>query len=171
MVKTVDGGRVRLCAGTLATRGRAQGETVKYRSTKGETGMKYKYGMPEDVRELCCAHVRGYERRRRELQQKKRDAYQSIRPEEGVELLEAAGRSQDKQSVVAVEIAMIQALQGIKSREVRGYLRSGIILNICNRKKHPYERLHLPTVGKKEFYRRKNDFLVALAEALGYLEL
>ena len=133
--------------------------------------MKYKYGMPEDVRELCCAHVRGYERRRRELQQKKRDAYQSIRPEEGVELLEAAGRSQDKQSVVAVEIAMIQALQGIKSWEVRGYLRSGIILNICNRKKHPYERLHLPTVGKKEFYRRKNDFLVALGEALGYLEL
>ena len=133
--------------------------------------MKYKHIMPEDVRELCCAHVRGYERRRQELRQKRRSAYQSGRPEAGTEMLEAVNNSQDRQSVAAVEIAMVQALQGIKSREVRGFLRSGIILNICNRKKYPYERLHVPGIGKKEFYRRKNDFLVALGEALGYLNL
>lgn len=133
--------------------------------------MKYKYTMPEDVRELCLAHVRGYERRRQELKLKKRQAYQTGRPEEGMEMLDELGRSQDKQSVVAVEIAMIQALHGIKSREVRGYLRSGLLLNISNRKKYPYERLHVPGVGKKEFYRRKQDFLLALAEALGYLEV
>lgn len=133
--------------------------------------MKYKYGMPEDVRELCCAHVRGYERRRKTLHLRKQEAYNNKDPERGMDLLEAVGTSQDKQSVVAVEIAMMQALQGIKSGTVRTALRTGIILNICNRKRYPYERLYIPAVGKKEFYRRKNDFLLALAEALGYLEL
>lgn len=132
--------------------------------------MKYKYGMPEDVRELCIAHVRGYERRRQEIKNRKQAAYQSGNPETGVDILEAVGRSQDKQSVVAVELAMLQALQGIKSNKVRGALRSGIILNCCNRRQYPYERLYMPGVGKKEFYRRKNDFLLALGEALGYLE-
>ena len=132
--------------------------------------MKYKQTMPEDVRELCLAHVRGYERRRQELKGRRKDAYQQGRPDKGVELLEQIGSSQDKQSVVAVEIAMMQALQGIKSREVRGFLRMGLIRNCCNRKQSPYERLYLPGIGKKEFYRRKQDFLVALGEALGYLE-
>lgn len=132
--------------------------------------MKYRYTLPDDVRELCVAHVRGYDRRRRELREKKKHVYQDGRPEAGAELLDKLGRSQDKQSVVAVELAMIQALQGIRSKEVRNFLRTGLILNITNRKQYPYERLHLPGVGKKEFYRRKQDLLVALAEALGYIE-
>lgn len=125
--------------------------------------MKYKHTMPEDVRALCVAHVQGYERRCRELREKRGGkATQS--------LLEQKGGNQDKQSVVAVEIALIQALQGIKSREVRTHLRKALLLNICNRKEYPYERLYVPTVGKKEFYRRKQDLLMALADLLGYLE-
>ena len=133
--------------------------------------MKYSYKLPEDVRELCLAHVRGYERRRQELRQRRGGAYQSGRPETGAELLDQIGRSQDKQSIVAVELALLQASQGIKSREVRRYLQSGLILNCSNRRAHPYERLHIPGVGKKEFYRRKQDFLVALADYLGYIEV
>ena len=141
------------------------------RITKGGKPVKFKNTMPEDVRELCLAHVRGYERRRQELRSKRKAAYEGGMPEQGAEALEQIGSSQDKQSVVAIELAMIQALHGIRSREVRGYLRSGIILNCSNRKKYPYERLYVPGIGKKEFYRRKNDFLLALAEALGYLEI
>lgn len=126
--------------------------------------MKYRHTMPEDVRALCVAHVQGYERRRRALKNKRAC-------QEQVSFAAQAGSNQDKQSVVAVEIAMIQALQGIKSQEVRGYLRSALILNICNRKEYPYERLYVPTVGKKEFYRRKQDLMLALAEALGYIEV
>ena len=133
--------------------------------------VKYQHQMPVDVREMCCAHVRGYERRRRELKARKGAAYLSGRPERGVDMLEGIQSSRDRESVVAVESAMIIALQGIKSREVRSYLRSGLLLNICNRKQYPYDRLYIPTVSKKEFYRRKNDFLLALAEELGYLEL
>lgn len=133
--------------------------------------MKYQHQMPVDVREMCCAHVRGYERRRKELQARRGSAYQTVRPERGVDMLEGIHNSRDRESVVAVESAMIIALQGIKSREVRGYLRSGLLKNICNRKQYPYDRLYLPTIGKKEFYRRKNDFLLALAEELGYIEL
>ena len=133
--------------------------------------MKYQHQMPADVREMCCAHVRGYERRRRELKDRRSAAYHAGRPEKSTDMLEDIHGSRDRESVAAVECAMLQACQGIKSREVRGYLRAGIILNICNRKKYPYERLHVPGIGKKEFYRRKNDFLVALGEALGYLDL
>lgn len=125
--------------------------------------MKYKHTMPEDVRALCVAHVQGYERRCRELRAKRGGKAEQS-------LLEQKGGNQDKQSVVAVEIALIQALQGIKSREVRTYLRKALLLNICNRKEYPYERLYVPTVGKKEFYRRKQDLLMALADLLGYLE-
>lgn len=125
--------------------------------------MKYKHTMPEDVRALCVAHVQGYERRCRELRAKRGGkAAQS--------LLEQKGGNQDKQSVVAVEIALIQALQGIKNQEIRTHLRKALLLNICNRKEYPYERLYVPTVGKKEFYRRKQDLLMALADLLGYLE-
>lgn len=133
--------------------------------------MKYSYKLPEDVRELCLAHVRGYERRRQELRQRRGGAYQSGRPETGAELLDQIGRSQDKQSIVAVELALMQASQGIKSREIRKFLQSGLILNCSNRRVYPYERLHIPGVGKKEFYRRKQDFLVALADYLGYIEV
>lgn len=133
--------------------------------------MKYAYKLPEDVRELCLAHVRGYERRRRELKQKRNTAYQTGRPETGMELLDQLGKSQDKQSVVAVELSLLQASQGIKSKEVRRQLQTGLILNCSNRKLYPYERLHIPGVGKKEFYRRKQDFLVALADCLGYIEV
>ena len=125
--------------------------------------MKYKHTMPEDVRALCVAHVQGYERRCRELRAKRGGkAAQS--------LLEQKGGNQDKQSVVAVEIALIQALQGIKNQEIRTHLRKALLLNICNRKEYPYERLYVPTVGKREFYRRKQDLLMALADLLGYLE-
>lgn len=125
--------------------------------------VKYKHTMPEDVRALCVAHVQGYERRCRELRAK-----HSGKAEQS--LLEQQGGSQDKQSVVAVEIALIQAMQGIKNHEVRTHLRKALLLNICNRKQFPYERLYVPTVGKKEFYRRKQDLLMGLADILGYLE-
>lgn len=125
--------------------------------------MKYKHTMPEDVRALCVAHVQGYERRCRELRAKR--GGKAARS-----LLEQKGGNQDKQSVVAVEIALIQALQGIKNQEIRTHLRKALLLNICNRKEYPYERLYVPTVGKKEFYRRKQDLLMALADLLGYLE-
>lgn len=133
--------------------------------------MKYQHQMPVDVREMCCAHVRGYERRRKELQARRGSAYQTVRPEQGLDLLEGIRNSRDWESVMAVESAMLQALQGIKSREVREHLRTGLLRNVCNRKKYPYDRLYLPTIGKKEFYRRKQDLLLALAEELGYIEL
>ena len=102
--------------------------------------------LPPDVRALCIAHAQGYDRRKRERQ------------------LPPA----DRRSMEAVETALLIATHGIRSREVCEKLRRGILLSCGDRKRWPYERLHLPTVGRNEFYRRKADFLAALAEELGY---
>lgn len=118
--------------------------------------MKYSVGLPADVRELCIAHVRGYDRRRRSMR----------RQNAGVE---AHLSEQDKRSVQAVETALLLACAGIKSRQVCEKLRQGLLLNLCDRKAHPYDRLYLPGISKKDFYRRKQDLLVALAEELGYI--
>ena len=131
--------------------------------------MKYKESLPRDVRELCAAHVRGYERRLEELSRKREAVYGSGRPEKAAEELEALDKSGDSRSVRAVETALMLACHGIRSRTVCEHLCRGLVRNLCNRRLWPYERLNLPGIGKKEFYRRKQDFLVALAEELGYL--
>ena len=56
----------------------------------------------------------------------------------------------------------------IGKKEIRRALESGILRNLENRRLWPYERLYLPCVGKKLFYRKKNLFLLALARELGY---
>ena len=131
--------------------------------------MKYKESLPRDVRELCAAHVRGYERRLEELSRKREAVYGSGRPEKAAGELEALDKSGDSRSVQAVEAALLLACHGIRSRTVCEHLRRGLVRNLCNRRLWPYERLNLPGIGKKEFYRRKQDFLVALAEELAYL--
>lgn len=132
--------------------------------------MKYKIRMPKDVRDLCIAHVRGYDRRRADLRRSFCDAYQGGKPVRGTMRAEELRESRDAQSVEAVEAALQIALVGIRNREIREKLADGILRNCGNRYQWPYERLYIPTVGKKEFYRRKNDFLLAVAMELGYLD-
>ena len=130
--------------------------------------MKYQTKLPQDVREVCAGHARGYERQKWMLARRRAELCQSGRPEAGALGLAALEESEESRSVRAVERAMGQALSDIGNREIRGALESGILRNLENRRLWPYERLYLPCVGKKLFYRKKNLFLLALARELGY---
>ena len=100
--------------------------------------MKYQTKLPQDVREVCAGHARGYERQKWMLARRRAELCQSGRPEAGALGLAALEESEESRSVRAVERAMGQALSD------------------------------LPCVGKKLFYRKKNLFLLALARELGY---
>ena len=126
--------------------------------------MKYKTALPPDVREVCAAHARGYERQKRILARRRAELCQRGRPEAGALGLAELEQSEESRSVRAVE----KALGDIVSGEIRRALASGILRNLENRRAWPYERLFLPCVGKKLFYRKKNLFLLALARELGY---
>lgn len=130
--------------------------------------MKYKTALPPDVREVCVAHARGYERQKRSLARRRAELFQRGQPETGTLGLAELEQSEESRSVRAVDRAMSRALGDIQSGEIRRALANGILRNLENRRAWPYERLFLPCVGKKLFYRKKNLFLLALARELGY---
>ena len=103
--------------------------------------------LPPDVRALCVAMVQGHDRRRHSLTPSRKD----------------------RACMEAVENALALATADIRSVEVREKLKQGLLLSVKDRKRWPYERLDLPTVSRNDFYRRKTDFLAALAGELGYM--
>ena len=148
--------------------------------------MRYKVSMPRDVRALVLAHVRGYERRREALRQARSGAI-TDRPEPAAAggggrksrrgsdterralELDRLTRCADGASVRAVEAALSAVGEDIEDAEVRRKLRDAVLLSCRCGRGFPYERMNVPTVGRDDFYRRRNAFLADVAWELGYL--
>lgn len=134
--------------------------------------------LPEDVKQSCLWLVRGYRRRVRDYHRKRLDIMCAAGSADGqpgssspgnptarkAEALERLEREPETQRMRVVERAKLQIGQDILSREVRQRLTDSIILNCESGRHYPFEALNLTEFSRRDFYRRRQRFLEALAE-------
>ena len=101
--------------------------------------------IPYDVKQECLWIVRGYSRRAKER----------------VHL------PQDVQRIHAVEYALNQIGHDIQDQGTRQRLRNAIVLNCESGKQYPFERLAVDGFSRRDFYRRKDNFLFSVAKYMG----
>ena len=102
--------------------------------------------LQEDVRQICLWVVRGQQRR-------------CSLPEDQ---LSAADLKRKR----AVQSAEQTIGKDIRSPELRQQLRKGMMLNITSGRSYPFERLGLDFVSKRDFFRRRDRFLLEVAKRL-----
>lgn len=157
--------------------------------------MSRKPVLPYDIRQECLWIVRGYDRRVKAYLEARRQvlggtacgfvdttatqdkpsmrAYLphgsgSGRPAESkYEQLAAIEDWPETQRMRAVEVAKVHIGQDIENAELRQRLAEGILLNCCSRNEYPFRVLNLPDVSERDFYRRKDRFLLEVAGFLG----
>lgn len=151
--------------------------------------MKTKYKLPNDVTLIALAYVKGYNRRRKAYNERYNEIlysggehYDSY-TENGVEhrfytphsgfngsvvetkaiKLEQLSNTADGRKLKAVDKAFEEIGGEIESEEVRKALQKGVWLNCISGRHHPYEKLDMPGVGRKLFYRERQRFLWRIA--------
>lgn len=152
--------------------------------------------LPWDVKQECLWIVRGYDRRVKQYIAERQDIIEASggnyvtythaedgKTEERREYMPhtgVAGRPvEDKQAQLeaiehypettkmrAVEYAKLQIGGDIASEEARQRLVRYIILNCQSGRQYPFEYLNLPEFSQRDFYRRKDAFLMDIAEYL-----
>lgn len=160
--------------------------------------MSRKPVLPYDIRQECLWIVRGYDRRVKAYLEARRQvlggtacgfvdttatqdkpsmrAYLphgsgSGRPAESkYEQLAAIEDWPETQRMRAVEVAKVRIGQDIENAELRQRLAEGILLNCMSHKRFPYARLNLSGISEHGFKRRKNAFLIDIANFLGLLK-
>ena len=153
--------------------------------------------LPYDVRQECLWIVRGYERRVKAYHEARREtidgtacnftdtkatkdkpSIRSFMPHSGgdgrpaeskMEQLAAIEDWPETQRMRAVEQAKLHIGLDIQNDELRQRLAEGILLNCESHKRYPYMLLNLPGVSEHGFKRRKEKFLIEIAEFLGIL--
>lgn len=101
--------------------------------------------MPYDVKQECLWIVRGYSRRAREPDR----------------------TPQDIQRVRAVDHALAQVGQDIRDAGTRQRLERALMMNCESGRRYPFERLDADGFSRRDFYRRKEKFLLAVARYMG----
>lgn len=153
--------------------------------------------LPYDVRQECLWLIRGYERRklaykaaRREVLGQSGAKYQTVTdPEDSGKTIRVypphsnlAGRTTESVAQRLEEIeywpetqrmrAVEKARAGIGAdlpENQRGELVRAIMINCSDGRSYPYERLYLSGIGRRDFYRRRTDFIVAVAKNMGLI--
>ena len=141
--------------------------------------------LPYDVRQECLWIVRGYERRVRAYHEARsqiiygascyagrgrgRAQGNDCPVENRMERLQIIEHLPETQRMRAVEQAVLQIGLDLDSEELRQRLTTGILLNCTSRNDYPFRLLNLPEFSERDFYRRKDAFLVEIARYLGIL--
>lgn len=159
--------------------------------------MSKQTNLPYDVKQECLWIVRGYRRRvnaykaaRREIiegtpcryrtvKDQKTGKYIRVYPpmsgvasrsaEEKAFQLEALEEWPETKRMRAVEWAKEQVGEDIENLDVKKRLAEALMISCEKGKKYPYERLGELSVGKTNFYKRRNEFLQDVAIFLGLI--
>ncbi len=79
--------------------------------------------------------------------------------------LKALNESMDVKVLKTIDEAFETIGSDIPSKEVRNKLQNGIYLN-CTSREYPYEKLELPGISRKSFYKAKYKLLYKIAKEL-----
>lgn len=159
--------------------------------------MSRKPVLPYDIRQECLWIVRGYDRRVRAYHEARREIIDGAacgfvdtkaakgkpgvrvflphgtgdsRPAENkMEQLAAIEDWPETQRMRAVENAKLHIGLDIQNEELRQRLTEGILLNCMSHKQYPYMLLNLPGISEHGFKRRKEKFLIEIAEFLNLI--
>lgn len=82
--------------------------------------------------------------------------------------LESLERTLAYRQMIVVEHALTRVSAGLP-RAMAKQLRHALMLNSCNGRRWPYERLALDGISRMGFYRYRNRFLYIIAEELDLL--
>ena len=151
--------------------------------------MTKKQKLPCDVRQEILWIVRGYDRRVKAYHEARRAVIDGSgcsfvdvgdqrmymprsggvgRPiEDKAQQLDAIEQWPETRRMRAVEHAKLRIGLDIQNEEMRQRLTEGILLNCCNRNEYPFRFLNLPDISERDFYRRKDVFLIEVGECLG----
>jgi len=135
---------------------------------------------PKDVIRLCEEIVRGYERRKHAYEQRRldivyyrgggfsagRNPNMSDTVADKTERLEKLEESMDVKFIRAVEQSLAAVGDDVVY-ESRERLRKAILLNCENGRDYPYEMLDADEFSRRDFYRRRQKFIIGVAAALG----
>lgn len=149
--------------------------------------------LPRDIQQQCLWIVRGYERNKREYNERRRDIlegggaryteYKAANGEERRAFLPgahtASRTTEDKQlqlegleqtlaykQMKAVEHARDRIGAGLPDM-LRDLLQKAIMLNCINGSKYTYERLYTVGISRSSFYRYREAFFWDIANELG----
>ena len=147
--------------------------------------------VPKDILVLCEYIARGYERRKKDYENRRTDiiyhssaGYFADRVGGGggskcgnvsdpsarkAELLEKLENSLEARFMKAVERALAE-VGGDVTRDSREKLRKAIMLNCESGRDYPYEVLNIDEFSRRDFYRRRRRFIVGIGEALELIQ-
>jgi len=150
--------------------------------------MTIKIKTPKDVTALCETIAKGHERRKKDYESRRIDIIYHgtsagssdftvktkgsvtsdpvVRKAESLEKLE---NSLDYKFIKAVEQSLSSVGAGIP-RDLRDRLRSAVLLNCENGRDYPYEILNIDEFSKRDFYRRRKQFLNGIGVYLGIID-
>ena len=164
-----------------------QYDILKTYEDESEESKMNKNKTPKDVTALCEQIVRGYERRRKDYQNKRDDIihscgvnYSSIvggkttgntsdPTQRKAERLQRLEDSLDFRLMRAVEQSLLSTGTDV-SETVQRKLHNAILLNIENGREYTYEFLNIDEFSRSDFYRRKRRFLKSIGTELGLID-
>lgn len=138
--------------------------------------------LPYEMKQETLWIVRGYELRLRAYRQMRAEilGQQSAGTGDGMPRGDASGSSTERKAALlaqletlpevrkmrAVECALRQVGQDVQDTAVREKLRNAILCNCRSGRQYPFERLGLDGFSRRDFYRRKERFLLGVANFL-----
>lgn len=138
--------------------------------------------IPYEIKQEAIWIVRGYEQRRRNYSQMRAEILgrtvagagdgtphgsEVTHPTEDKALeLQRLERWPEVKKMRAVEYAERQIGQDVLSQDARERLRKAIVQNCKSGRQYPFERLAVDEFSRRDFYRRKDKFLVDIASFL-----
>ncbi len=146
--------------------------------------MSRKATLPYDIRQECLWIVRGYDRRVKAYYEAVRQiadgssndnagmpsGSRCSRTVEGkAEKLLAIEKWPETRKMRAVAQAKIHIGADLENEELRRRLADGIVLNCKSRNEYPFRYLGLEGISQRDFYRRKEKFLVEIAEHMSMI--
>ena len=145
--------------------------------------MSRKPVLPYDIRQECLWIVRGYDRRVKAYHEARREIIDGAacidgmphkpglgRPAENkMEQLAAIEDWPETQRMRAVESAKLHIGLDLENEELRQRLTEGILLNCTDRHEYPFRYLNLTGMEKTDFYNRRDEFLIDIADYLGMI--
>lgn len=161
--------------------------------------MQTKYKLPKDIKQCTLWIIRGQKRREMKYKEKYSDIlegggakYISKRNKDGEETeriympsgkgksqsatelkalaLDALENSEDTIKMRSVQQALSEIGHDITDETCRSNLIKALLLNINDRHNFPYEKLYLPKISKKKFYRYKSEFVYLVALKNNFIE-
>ena len=154
-----------------------------------------KFKLPKDIQQQCLWIVRGYDRCRRDYNERRRDIldgggarfteYKNSSGEECRAFLpsshQASRTTEDKQMQLAalentIAYRQMKAVEHARDRigaglpdMMRDLLRKSIMLNCANGRTYTYERLYTVGISRAQFYRYREAFFWDIANELGII--